>query len=91
MGKTFKDQKNYPRPRRDGRESLTAKYAAYLRYGEEFREQEYFVDDEGFKCEPGDFCPHCGEPTNFEKGFLQCGECGWIDIYPNDIEIEEAA
>ncbi len=39
----------------------------------------------GFACDnfEEDYCPECGELTNFRDGFLECACCDWQDI---DIE-----
>lgn len=92
MGKTFKDQKNYPRPRREREEPLSSRYISFMRYGpDEFIEESYFIDEDELKFDPGDFCPDCGEPTDFDEGYLCCRECGWIDSGLNDFDLEEAA
>lgn len=92
MGKTFKDRKNYPKPRREGREPLSSQYVAFMQNGandifEEFEEQVAELGLESqFKFDPGDFCPDCGTPTDFDYGHLCCRECGWIHSDYSDYE-----
>lgn len=92
MARTFKDQKTYPKYQKKRREPLSTQYASYLRNGPDVVVDDPEVDFGVVNLwDPGDFCPFCGEATNFERGFLHCEECGWIDVGADSIEIEEAA
>ena len=91
MGKTFKDRKDYPKYRKAKQEPLKQEYVAYLKNGPPSTDHvAYSYDDEYFLEDEGEHCPCCGKETDFECGFLVCGECGWIDAGPESI-VPEAA
>ena len=90
MGKTFKDQKDFPKYRKAKSQPLKAEYVALMQKGP----QDHFNygDGDGDCAEnEGERCPYCGELTSFERGFLQCDECGWVDAGREAISIAEAA
>ena len=90
MGKTFKDRKDFPKYRKAKRTPLKTEYVALMQNGPQDH-LEYDVDDgDNFENE-GERCPYCGELTSFERGFLQCEECGWVDAGKEAILITEAA
>jgi hypothetical protein len=89
MGKTFKDRKDYPKYRKAKRTPLKTEYVAFMQNGptDHF---DYDVDEDEFLKNEGERCSYCGKLTRFERGFLQCDECGWVECR-EAILIAEAA
>lgn len=52
-----------------------------------FKRRYRRAKENGFE-DPGDHCPDCGEPTDFQSGFLICQSCGWIDSGRDAIELD---
>ena len=90
MGKTFKDRKDFPKYRKAKRTPLKAEYVAFMQNGPQDH-FDYDLNDDDSAENEGDRCPYCGDLTNFERGFLQCDECGWVDAGREAILPAEAA
>ena len=72
MGRTFKDQKDYPKYRK-ARNDMTPQYLKFKREAPHIhiRETQHIDVDEG------DHCPRCRKVTDFEHGHLYCRFCDW--------------
>ena len=90
MGKTFKDQKDYPKYRNAKRTELTSEYVALMQNGPQDH-LDCTPDDDDCLDDECNRCPYCGELTSFERGFLQCEECGWVDAGREALVVPEAA
>lgn len=90
MGKTFKDRKDFPKYKQARRIPLKSEYVAFKKNGPQDH-FDYEPDDGESEDLEGDRCPYCGELTSFERGFLQCDECGWVDAGHEALVPAEAA
>lgn len=67
MSRTRKDKKNSiaagTTTKQKAKETFNRRYQNFKRHG----------------ADPGDYCPDCGNATDFQSGFLVCNGCGWID------------